>query len=68
MIWLASACQSKLHNVGIGNHTTVLCRRLGLPHLRYDSVKATHPFGHTPIYITYNEARGYPKYLVTYSS
>ena len=43
------------------------CRSMGLPHLRYDSVKGIHPTGNTPICITYHEARGYPNYLITYS-
>lgn len=43
-------------------------RAVGLPYLRYDSVMGTHPDGDTPVYITYHEACGYPRYLVTYTS
>lgn len=42
------------------------CRRLGIPELRYDSVAGTYNSCQTPIYITYNSAHGYPKYLITY--
>ncbi len=44
------------------------CRAIGLPYLRYDSVMGTHPYGNVPVYITYHEACGYPRYLVTYTS
>ena len=44
------------------------CRAVGLPYLRYDSVMGTHPDGNVPVYITYHEACGYPRYLVTYTS
>lgn len=42
------------------------CRRLGIPELRYDSVAGTYPSCLTPVYITYNSAHGYSKYLITY--
>ncbi|DBB05040.1 TPA: hypothetical protein ACH3X3_010308 [Trebouxia sp. C0006] len=41
-------------------------QRLGIPDLRYDSVSGTYTSCQTPIYITYNSAHGYPKYLITY--
>ncbi|KAL0045904.1 hypothetical protein WJX82_008017 [Trebouxia sp. C0006] len=45
-----------------------ILRAIGLPYLRYDSVMGTHPYGNVPVYITYHEACGYPRYLVTYTS
>lgn len=42
------------------------CRAKEFPHVRYDSVCGIHTTDNTPIYITYNEARAYPKYLITY--
>lgn len=61
MTMFASLCAA-LHMTDMA----LACRRLGIPELRYDSVAGTYNSCQTPIYITYNSAHGYPKYLITY--